>query len=206
MGEQIANAVTHGAGLVASLVIAPVFLFAAAHTHDAWRVMGVGVFVATLALLYAASTLYHALSATRARAVFQRIDHAAIYLLIAGTYTPFVLVNLRGPWGWALFAIVWGLAALGVVLKGVFGARLPVLSTTVYIIMGWLVVGAAGPLIHHVPLTALWWLLAGGVCYTGGVAFFAAPRLRYTHALWHLCVLAGSVCHGIAIFTAILAA
>jgi hemolysin III len=206
LGEEIANAVTHGAGLVASLAVAPMFLIAAAHTHDAWRVVGVSVFVSTLALLYAASTFYHALSATRARAVFQRIDHAAIYLLIAGTYTPFVLVNLRGPWGWTLFAIVWSLAAFGVALKSVFGARRAVLSTIVYIAMGWLVLCAAGPLVRHVEPAGLWWLLAGGVCYTGGVAFFAAQRLRFGHALWHVCVLAGSVCHGVAIFTAVLGA
>lgn len=206
VGEQIANAVTHGAGLMASLAIAPVFVLAAVRTHDAWRVAGAAVFVATLALLYAASTLYHALAATRARMVFQRIDHAAIYVLIAGTYTPFVLVNLRGPWGWTLFAVVWGLAVLGVTLKSVFGARLPVLSTAMYIVMGWLVLVAAGPLIHRVPPAGLAWLLAGGLCYTGGVAFFAATRVRYAHAVWHLCVLAGSICHGVAIFAAVLAA
>jgi hemolysin III len=127
--------------------------------------------------------------------VLRRLDHAAIYLLIAGTYTPFVLVSLRGPWGWTLFGISWALAVLGVTVKATLGPRWPVLSTTVYILMGWLVVVAVGPLLRNVPGGAIAWLFAGGLLYTGGVVFFAWERLRYAHAVWHLFVLGGSVCH-----------
>jgi hemolysin III len=203
LGEEIANSITHGLGFVASVAIAPMLVVAAVRSHDPWRVVGASVFAATLIMLYAASTIYHALhgrAVRRGKAVFQRLDHAAIYLLIAGTYTPFLLVSLRGPWGWTLLAIVWVLAVLGVVLKSVFGAaRFAALSTIVYVGMGWLAIVAVRPLVEHVPANALWWLVAGGVCYTGGVLFFVWERLRYSHALWHLFVLAGSVCHAWAV-------
>jgi hemolysin III len=195
LGEEIANSVTHGVGWLLSTA-ALVFLVAVAvAAGDAWRVTAASVYGATLVLLYATSTLYHALPGRRVKAVFQRLDHAAIYLLIAGTYTPFVLGPLRGVWGWSLFGVVWGLAALGVVLKSVFGARLGVLSTAVYLVMGWLVVIAATPLAQRVPSAGLRWLVAGGVLYTAGVIFFAWERLRYAHAVWHLFVLAGSAAH-----------
>ena len=203
LGEEIANSITHGLGFVASLALAPMLVVAAVRAHDAWRVVGASVFAATLIMLYAASTIYHALhghAVRRGKAVFQRLDHAAIYLLIAGTYTPFLLVSLRGPWGWTLLAIVWTLAVIGVVLKSVFGAaRYSALSTIVYVGMGWLAIVAVRPLMQHVPANGLWWLVAGGVCYTGGVLFFVWERLRYSHALWHLFVLAGSVCHAWAV-------
>jgi hemolysin III len=161
------------------------------------------VYGTTLVLLYGASTVYHAALArfhavprARVEAVLQRIDHSAIYLLIAGTYTPFVLVPLRGAWGWSLFGVVWGLAVVGIALKAVFGARLRALSTTVYVLMGWLIVVALGPLTTHVHPSGLRWLLAGGLFYTGGVVFYAWDgRVRYGHALWHLFVLGGSVSH-----------
>jgi hemolysin III len=203
LGEEIANSVTHGLGLVASISLAPALVIASVRTHDAWRVVGASIFAATLVTMYAASTMYHALhgrSVARGKAVFQRLDHAAIYLLIAGTYTPFLLVSLRGAWGWTLLSIVWTLAVLGVVLKSVFGAaRLAALSTAVYVGMGWLAIVAVRPLLQHVAPSGLWWLVLGGVCYTGGVVFFVWERLRYSHALWHLCVLAGSVCHAWAV-------
>ncbi|MEO6527732.1 MAG: hemolysin III family protein [Gemmatimonadaceae bacterium] len=199
LGEEIANSVTHGLGFAASIALAPLLVIAGVRSHDPWRVVAASIFAATLIMLYAASTLYHALhgqAVRKGKAVFQRLDHAAIYLLIAGTYTPFLLVSLRGPWGWTLFAIVWTLAVLGVVLKSVFGtSRLAALSTGVYVGMGWLSVVAIRPLMQHVAPSGLWWLVAGGVCYTGGVVFFVWERLRYSHALWHLFVLAGSVCH-----------
>jgi hemolysin III len=199
LGEEIANSVTHGLGFAASIALAPLLVIAGVRSHDPWRVVAASIFAATLVMLYAASTLYHALhgrAVARGKAVFQRLDHAAIYLLIAGTYTPFLLVSLRGPWGWTLLAIVWTLAVLGVVLKSVFGTtRLAALSTGVYVGMGWLAVVAIRPLMQHVAPGGLWWLVAGGVCYTGGVVFFVWERLRYSHALWHLFVLAGSVCH-----------
>jgi hemolysin III len=195
LGEEIANSVTHGIGWVLSAAALAFLALETATTGDPWRVASASVYGATLVLLYAASTLYHALPGRRTKAVFQRLDHAAIYLLIAGTYTPFVLGPLRGGWGWSLFGVVWGLAVLGVVLKSVFGIRLAVLSTVVYIVMGWLVVIAAGPLTARLPAGGLWWLAAGGVLYTLGVACFAWERLRYSHAVWHLFVLAGSAAH-----------
>lgn len=199
LGEELANSITHGFGLAASGAAAPVLIVTAAHAHDPWRVIAASVFAATLLLLYAASTLYHALpghALRRAKEVFRRLDHAAIYLLIAGTYTPVALVSLRGVWGWSLFGAVWGLAAIGVTLKSVFGAgRLAILSTAVYVGMGWLVLVAIRPLLAHVPSGGVLWLFTGGMAYTTGVIFFALDRHRFMHAIWHLFVLGGSACH-----------
>jgi hemolysin III len=208
LGEELANSITHGFGLMASAAAAPVLIVTAAHAHDPWRVIAASVFATTLLLLYAASTLYHALPGhvlRRPKEVFRRLDHAAIYLLIAGTYTPFVLVSMRGAWGWSLFGVVWGLAAAGVTLKSVFGAgRLAVLSTAVYVGMGWLVVVAIRPLLAHVAPGAVLWLFAGGLAYTTGVIFFALDRHRYMHAIWHLFVLGGSACHAWAVLAYVL--
>lgn len=199
LGEEVAHSVTHGIGLLAAVVGLVVLVVLTAATHDPWRITACAIYASTLVLLYGASTLYHALSATRARAVFRVLDHSAIFLLIAGTYTPFALVSLRGPWGWTLLAIVWGLAVLGVTAKAVFGMRWPILSTALYVCMGWVVVIAAKPLVAHVPPAGIAWLAAGGIAYTGGVVFYAWTRLRYSHAIWHVFVLAGSVCHYIAV-------
>ncbi|MDO8835230.1 MAG: hemolysin III family protein [Vicinamibacterales bacterium] len=199
VGEEIANSVTHGAGLVAAIVGFVAMVVAALTRGDIWVTIACVVYGTTLVLLYLSSTLYHALARTRAREVLRRIDHSAIYLLIAGTYTPFVLVSLRGPWGWSLFGVSWGLAVIGIVVKAVLGQRWPAISTTVYILMGWLVIVAVGPLFRHVPGGAIAWLFAGGLAYTGGVVFFAWERLRYSHAIWHLFVLTGSVCHYVAV-------
>lgn len=199
IGEEVAHSVTHGIGLVAAVAGLAVLVVLAAGTRDPWRITACAIYASTLVLLYGASTLYHALSRTRARAVFRVLDHSAIFLLIAGTYTPFALVSLRGPWGWTLLAIVWGLAVTGVVAKAVFGARWPILSTVLYIGMGWVVLIAVKPLVAHVPPGGIAWLVAGGVAYTGGVVFYAWTRLRYSHAIWHVCVLAGSVCHYVAV-------
>ncbi|MDQ3996288.1 MAG: hemolysin III family protein [Gemmatimonadota bacterium] len=195
VGEEIANSVTHGVGLVLSVAALAFLVMATAATGDPWRVTAASVYGTTLVLLYATSTLYHALPGRRVKAVFQRLDHAAIYLLIAGTYTPFVLVPLRGGWGWSLLGVVWGLGVLGVVFKSVFGIRLAALSTVLYLGMGWLVVIAAAPLATRLPSAGLQWLVAGGVLYTLGVLFFAWDRIRYLHAVWHLFVLAGSAAH-----------
>jgi hemolysin III len=152
-----------------------------------------------MVLLYVASTLYHALPQNRAKRVFRALDHGAIFLLIAGTYTPFTLGVLRGTWGWTLLGLVWGLAIAGVILKAVGRLRYPVLSTCLYLGMGWLVLVAVRPLWLRVPPAGLLWLLAGGIAYTAGVAFFAARRLRYSHFVWHLFVLAGTACHFFAV-------
>ncbi|HEX5831274.1 MAG TPA: hemolysin III family protein [Gemmatimonadaceae bacterium] len=200
LGEEIANSLTHGAGLLASLAALPVLVLAAAGRRDALQLVGGAIYGATLVLLYLASTLYHALPPSRAKSVLRVLDHSAIYLLIAGTYTPFTLGALRGAWGWALLATVWGLALLGIVAKCTLGFRFPRLSTVLYVAMGWLVLVAIQPLVANVSTVGLAWLFAGGVCYTGGVVFYATDgRLRFGHALWHLCVVAGSVCHFVAV-------
>jgi hemolysin III len=199
VGEEVAHSVTHGIGLLGAVAGLFLLVVLAAATHDPWRITACAIYASTLVLLYGTSTLYHALSATRARNVFRVLDHSAIYLLIAGTYTPFALVSLRGPWGWTLLAIVWSLALAGVTMKAVFGARWPIISTALYVAMGWVVIIAVKPLVAHVPPAGIAWLVAGGLAYTGGVVFYAWTKLRYSHAIWHLFVLAGSVCHYIAV-------
>jgi hemolysin III len=165
----------------------------------AWHVVGCAIFGASLILLYLSSTLYHALPVGRAKRVFRIFDHSAIYLLIAGTYTPFTLVTLRGAWGWSLFGAVWTLAALGIVFKCFLTGRLNFLSTAAYIAMGWIALVAIRPLWQALPAPALAWLFAGGLAYTLGVIFFAWHR-RFAHSIWHLFVLAGSFCHFVAVY------
>jgi hemolysin III len=167
---------------------------------DAIFIAACSLFALTIVLMYLASTLYHALPAGKAKRVFKVLDHSSIYLLIAGTYAPFTLGVLRGGWGWSLFGVVWSLAIAGVALKASGQASNPILSTGVYLLMGWVVVIAVDPLFTRVPTAGLLWLLAGGVCYTGGVVFFATDsQLRYGHLAWHLFVLAGTVCHYFAV-------
>lgn len=199
VGEEIANAVSHGAGLVAAVGAAPVLIAHAARRDGAAAIVGASVFAGTMVLLYLASTLYHALPRSSAKRMFRVIEHSAIFLLIAGTYTPFTLGVLRGAWGWTLFGLVWGLAALGIVLKAVGGVRYPKLSTSVYVAMGWLIVIAIRPLWLRVPMAGLAWLLVGGIAYTAGVAFFAAKQMPFGHFVWHLFVLAGTACHAFAV-------
>ena len=200
LGEEIASSVTHGIGLLASIVVLPLLVIAAAREGDAWRVTSAAIFGASLIILYGASTMYHALPQSRAKRVFRVIDHAAIYLLIAGTYTPFLLGPLRGPWGWSLFGVIWALAVIGIVLKSTLGFRWARASTAVYLLMGWAGIVAAKPLLERVHAAGIVWLLAGGLAYTAGVVFFTwDQRLRYGHAIWHLFVAAGSVCHVVAV-------
>jgi len=198
LGEEIANSISHGTGFLAALIALPVLVIDA-RPDGAVAIVGAAVFAATAAFLYLASTLYHALAPNRAKHVFQILDHGAIYLLIAGTYTPFTLGVLRGPWGWTLFGLIWSLAVVGIVLKAVRGVRYPRLSTGLYVLMGWLVLVAVKPLWCAMPGWGLFWLVAGGVAYTAGVGFYAAPRLRYAHFAWHLFVIAGTACHFIAV-------
>jgi hemolysin III len=199
LGEEIANSVTHGVALLASVAALPILLAVAVARRDPWQVAGAAIFGVTLITLYAASTLYHALPHSRAKRVFRVLDHSAIYLLIAGTYTPFALGALRGAWGWALLGTVWTLAVLGIIAKATLGFRFPRLSAAVYLMMGWLAVIAFGPLMTQVGVAGMAWLAAGGLCYTAGVVFFAWERLRYGHMVWHLFVAAGSVCHFFAV-------
>jgi hemolysin III len=199
LGEEIANSVSHGVGLLASVAAAPVLVLSAVRNGGAARIAGASVFAAAMVLLYLTSTLYHALPRNRAKRVFQVLDHAAIFLMIAGTYTPFTLGVLRGAWGWTLFGLVWGLALAGVVLTAVGGVRYPKLTTSLYLAMGWLIVIAVKPLWLRMPAEGLFWLFAGGLAYTLGVVFYAANRVRYFHFIWHLFVIAGTACHFIAV-------
>ena len=200
LGEEIANSVSHGFGFAAAVVSAPVLIVAAEQTGEAFNVIGASIFAATMVLLYCASTLYHAVSHRLAKALFRRLDHGAIFLLIAGTYTPFTLGALNGPWGWTLFGLVWGLAAIGVLLKGFDRIKHPVAEISLYLVMGWLCVIAIGPFQERVPMPGLLLLGGGGAAYMAGVAFYAIDsRLRYGHFIWHLFVLAGTACHFFAV-------
>lgn len=198
-GEELANSVSHGVGLVAALIAAPVLIATAAWRGGTAAAVGASVFTATMVLLYLSSTLYHALPQNKAKRVLRVFDHGAIFLLIAGTYTPFTLGVLRGAWGWTLLGLVWSLAVIGIVLKAAGGIRYPVLSTGLYLGMGWLILIAVRPLWLGMPLPGLLWLAAGGLAYTAGVAFFAAERVRFSHFVWHLFVLAGTTCHFFAV-------
>ncbi|HTT67854.1 MAG TPA: hemolysin III family protein [Gemmatimonadales bacterium] len=198
-GEELANSISHGVGVAAALVATPFLIAHAARRGSAAFLVGTGVFAATVVLLYLASTLYHALPHGKAKRAFRIIEHSAIFLLIAGTYTPFTLGVLRGPWGWTLIALIWTLAVAGVLLESVGGVRHPIVSMVLYLGMGWLMVVAVRPLWLKVPLPGLLWLLLGGLAYTAGVAFYGAKRLHYGHFVWHLFVLAGTTCHYIAV-------
>ena len=198
LGDILANAITHGVGAVLALAGAA-YLIAVSTRGDAWLVVSCSIYGTTLVLVYVCSTLYHSLVRTRARHLFHVLDHSAIYLLIAGTYTPFMLVSMRGATGWALLGVVWGLAIAGVVFKSLAIGRFPAASATVYLLMGWCVVIAVDPLLRAVTWHGMMWIGAGGLAYTLGIVFFANDRLHFFHALWHVFVLAGSVAHYFAV-------
>ena len=193
--EEVANAVTHGIGLVASALALTVLVVLAARGGDVWEIVSVSIFGTTLVLLYLASTLYHSARSERARRHLKVLDHCAIYLLIAGTYTPFTLGVIRGGWGWALFGVMWGLATMGVVFKLFFIGRFRLISTLIYLSMGWLGAVAAGPFLQQLSPLTLGWLVLGGLAYTLGTPFYQMERFRYSHAVWHGFVMAGSACH-----------
>ena len=199
LGEEVANSVSHGIGLLLALAAFPVLVIATLRRGDLAGIVGATVFATTVVLLYSTSMLFHAFPQSRAKRVFQVLDHSAIYLLIAGTYTPFTLGVLHGTWGWTLFGLVWSMAVAGIVLKALGGIRYNTLSTLVYIAMGWLVVIAADTVWTLVPKWGIFWLFAGGVAYTAGAVFFLAERIRFFHFVWHLFVIAGSACHFIAV-------
>lgn len=198
VAEEVANSVSHGLGLVAAIAAFPLAVLVTS-ARGAGAVAAASIFATTVVLLYLASTLFHALPPSRAKRVFQILDHSAIYLLIAGTYTPFTLGVLRGGWGWTLFGLVWGLAIVGTLLKALRGVRSTVLSTCLYLAMGWLIVIAANAAWTLIPGAGLAWLLAGGLCYTAGAVFFLAERVRFFHFVWHLFVIAGTACHFVAV-------
>ena len=200
IAEERANSLSHGLGLVLALAAAPVVIFAAARQGNALNIAGASVFAATMVMLYFSSALYHALPPGRAKRLCAKFDHGAIYLFIAGSYTPFAFGPLHGAWGWTLFGLIWGLAAVGLALKAFGRLAHPFLSTGLYLAMGWLVVIAAVPLLERVSPAGVAWLVAGGIAYTAGVAFYLTDaRLKFGHFVWHLFVMAGTTCHFFAV-------
>lgn len=197
--EEIANTISHGLALVLALVAVPVLVLSAMRAGDVRFLIGVSVFGATMVLLYLASTLYHSTTHEAAKQLFRLFDHTAIFLLIAGSYTPFALGVLRGPWGWSMLAAVWTLAIVGITLKIITRTRHSRICIVLYVLMGWLAVVAVKPILALIPVPGILLILAGGIAYTGGLAFFAAHRIRYHHFIWHLFVIAGTVCHYFAV-------
>lgn len=197
--EEMFNSISHGFGLALSLAGFAVLVALAVLHGDAWRVVGCSVFGISLVLLYTASTLYHSARRTEFRRVFRVLDHSAIYILIAGTYTPFTLISLRGDVGWTLLVAIWALAVCGVIFKVFHAGKFGFASTALYIVMGWAGLVAIKPILNLVPGWGVVWLFAGGCCYTVGVVFYAWRRLPFNHAVWHVFVLAGSICHYLAV-------
>ena len=195
LAEEIAHVITHGVGLLLSVFALVILVVFASLRGDVWHVVSSSIYGTTLVLLYAASTSYHAASSPGAKTILQSLDHSAIYLLIAGSYTPFALVNLRGAWGWSLFGVVWSLALTGVLLEVFARQRVRALSLGLYLGLGWLAAVAVKPLLDSVATGGLVLLLLGGLAYTGGVAFYCWQRLPYNHAVWHVFVMAGSILH-----------
>lgn len=196
---ELLNALTHGAGVAASIATTAILIVVAAVGRDPWEIVGVSIFGATMILLYTASTLYHSIRSPRARGRLRVFDHAAIYFLIAGTYTPFTIGALRGGWGWSLFGVIWGLAVGGTVFKLFAAGRFRLVSTAFYVAMGWLVIIAVGPLLQTLEPAVLAWLLAGGIAYTCGTPFYLMKHARFSHAIWHVFVLVGTLCHAVAV-------
>jgi hemolysin III len=197
-GEEVARWVNHGLGLLLSVVGLTLLIVFASLRGDAWHVVSFTVFGLTLLLLYIFAILHHASRSDRGKRLFLKLDRSAMFLLIAGTYTPFLLTCLRGPWGWTMFGVIWGLSGAGVAYQFFWGGRFGLISTLAYLFVGWLMVIAIKPLVAALPVGALWLLLAGGVCYSIGVVFYRWQRLRYHHIYWNSCILGGSACHVIA--------
>lgn len=198
--EEAANSITHGFGLLLSVTGLLILVASAGISGDIWRVACFSIYGGSLIILYAASTLYHAFPRGRAKNIFKTIDHSAIYILIAGSYTPFALISVRGAWGWALFGAIWAIALSGIAFKIFFDIdRFIVLSTVIYLIMGWLAVIAVKPILNNVPFNGIVLLIAGGVLYTSGVFFHFFDKLNFHHAIWHIFVLGGSICHYFAV-------
>ena len=198
--EEIANSVTCGFGLCLSIAGLVILVVLASFHGDAFRVVSFSIYGASLIFLYLTALFYHALQHERAKHVFEIMDHSAVYVLIAGTYTPFMLVTLRGAWGWSLFGVIWSLVVFGIVFKSFHVKRFKVFSNIVYLVMGWLVVIAIQPMIKTLPFGGIAWLLAGGLLYSAGVLFYAFEKLPFGHVVWHLFVLGGSLCHFFSIF------
>jgi hemolysin III len=197
--EEIANSISHGLGLVLAIVAVPILVLAAVRAGSVHFIVGASVFGGTMILLYLASTLYHSITHEVTKNICRLFDHTAIFLLIAGTYTPFSLGVLRGPWGWSLLAVIWTLAIVGITLKIRKRTRHSRITIVLYVIMGWLAIVAVKPIVMLIPVPGILLIFAGGIAYTGGLAFFAAQRIRYNHFIWHLFVIAGTTCHFLAV-------
>ena len=198
--EEIFHGITHGIGAALSIAGLVILVVLAVQMGDVWRIVSFSIYGGSLTLLYLASTLYHSFQDERLKQFFRHFDHLSIFLLIAGTYTPVTLISLRGAWGWTLFALIWGFAVSGIVYELLFLGRYKWITMSIYLGMGWLAVVAIKPMLTMVPRGLFWWLLAGGLCYTGGVFFYAREKMRYHHVLWHLFVLFGSACHFLGFF------
>lgn len=198
--EELAHGISHGLGTALSIVGLVFLLLAACRYGDSWHIVSASIYGSALILLYAASTLYHLIPASKLKKVFQKLDHGMIYVLIAGTYTPFTLISLRGAWGWTLFGIVWGLAVVGFSLEIFLRRRIQWLSLSLYLGLGWLVIFAIRPMLAAVPTGGMLLLLGGGLLYSLGIIFYVWKKLLYHHAIWHLFVIGGSICHFYAIY------
>lgn len=197
---DITNAIIHGIGTALSIAALVLLVVFSAIYHDVWYIVSTAVYGSTLIILYISSTLYHSFQNKKVKSIFKVFDHSSIYLLIAGTYTPFTLIPLRGPWGWSIFGVIWGLAACGIVFKAFSAGRFKLVSTLIYIAMGWLIIIAFKPIVSSIPTYGFIWLLVGGLFYTTGTIFYMAKKFPFSHAIWHLFVLAGSISHFLSIF------
>ncbi|MCP4130437.1 MAG: hemolysin III family protein [bacterium] len=197
--EEIANSITHGFGALLSIAGLSILVVLASLKGDVWRVVSFSIYGATLIILYLSSAFYHMFSNQKVKEIFHIFDHSAIFLLIAGTYTPFTLVTLRGAWGWSIFGVIWGIAIAGIIFKAFYTGRFDYISTILYVVMGWIVIIAIKPIVANLSAGGLVWLFIGGGCYTLGVIFYIWEKLPFNHAVWHLFVLAGSISHFFAI-------
>jgi hemolysin III len=197
--EEIFNSITHGIGVLLSIAALVILVVLAVGKGDKWHIVSFSIYGSSLILLYLASTLYHSFTKEKIKNLFARFDHAAIFLLIAGTYTPFLLTALRGTFGWVLFGIIWGVAVIGVVIRSIYLTRFRKLMVAMYLVMGWMFVVAVGPMIKNLPLTSIIFLFLGGLFYSVGVVFYMKRNLKYGHGIWHLFVLAGSIMHFFAV-------
>jgi len=198
--EELFHSISHGIGAALALAGLVILVVLAAERGDVWRIVSFSIYGGSLTLLYIASTLYHSFQDKRIKEFFRQFDHLSIFLLIAGTYTPVAIISLRGMWGWILFSVIWGFAAVGIIYELLFLGRNKWITVAIYLGMGWLGVVAMKPMLTMVPHGLLWWLLAGGLFYTGGVLFYVRKKMRYHHVLWHFFVLFGSACHFLGFF------
>lgn len=202
-GEEILNSITHGIGALLSIVALIILIIIAGRDGDIWHLVSFSIYGSTLILLYLSSTLYHSFTGPKVKNLFARFDHISIFLLIAGTYTPILLTSIRGVWGWSLFGVIWGLAIVGAVIRAIYLHRYRKLMVAVYLLMGWMFILAGKQIYLHLPTTSLTFLLLGGIAYSVGVIFYMWRKLPYSHGIWHLFVLAGSMLHFFAIYFSI---